>query len=292
MVNLQTKGKPMSALVKTETHAVSSRFTNDQIETIKDVFCKGLSNDEFKIFLYSCERTGLDPFAKQIYAVKRNDKKLGREVMTIQTGIDGYRAIADRTERYAPGKKPSFAYDPQGKVLSATAYVMKLTKDGKWHEVEAEAFYDEYVQTTYDGRAMGLWNKMVRTMLAKCAEALALRKAFPSQLSGIYTQEEMQQADAIDVTPAPQPQATPNVKPLYITKQQADELQQLIGECNPEKQEKIWGFMEKKCGGDLMKFPAECYENTKRIVLERRAEYIARNIQPTSMDELVDDEDE
>jgi hypothetical protein len=56
----------MTALVKQEAHSVASRFTNDQVETIKDVFCKGLSNDEFKIFLYSCERTGLDPFAKQI----------------------------------------------------------------------------------------------------------------------------------------------------------------------------------------------------------------------------------
>lgn len=283
----------MTTLVKQEANSVASRFTNDQVETIKDVFCKGLSNDEFKIFLYSCERTGLDPFAKQIYAVKRNDKKLGREVMTIQTGIDGYRAIADRTEKYSPGKKPHFTYDSQGKVLSATAYVMKLTKDGKWHEVEAEAFYDEYVQTTYDGRPMGMWNKMVRTMLAKCAEALALRKAFPSQLSGIYTQEEMQQADAIDVTPASQTSLhrAQDVKPLYITKAQADEISSLISECAPEKQEKIWTFMQNKCNGDLNKFPAECFENTRRIILERRAEYLAlQHAAPTSIDELVEEE--
>ncbi len=278
----------MTALIKQESSSVSSSFTSDQVETIKDVFCKGLSNDEFKIFLYSCERTGLDPFARQIYAVKRNDKKLNREVMTIQTGIDGYRAIADRTERYSPGAKPSFTYDAQGKVLSATSYVKKLTKDGTWHTVEAEAFFDEYVQTTYDGRPMGMWNKMVRTMLAKCAEALALRKAFPSQLSGIYTQDEMQQADTIDVIPQ-----VSDVKPLYITSSQAKELQALISECEPEKQSKIWAFMEKKCNGDLSKFPLECFENTKKIVLERRAEYMAKlNPAPTSMDELIEVEDE
>lgn len=278
----------MSALIKAEFNLPSSsHFTNDQIETIKDVFCKGLSNDEFKIFLYSCQRTGLDPFAKQIYAVKRNDKKLGREVMTIQTGIDGYRAIADRTERYSPGRKPTFEYDSNGKVLSATAYVKKLTRDGTWHEVEAEAFYDEYVQTSYDGRPMGMWNKMVRTMLAKCAEALALRKAFSSQLSGIYTKEEMQQADAVDVTPLPTPSV---VKPLYINQSEATELEQLISECDPEKQEKIWKFLEGKCGGDLLKFPKECFENTRRVVLERRAEYIAKNIEiPYSMDEIAHD---
>jgi len=283
----------MTDLVKHENNtalAANSRFTNDQIETIKDVYCKGLSNDEFKIFLFSCERTGLDPFAKQIYAVKRQDKKLGREIMTIQTGIDGYRAIADRTERYAPGKRPEFTYDKQGKVVSAIAFVRKLTKDGTWHDVEAEAFYEEYVQTTYDGRPMGMWNKMVRTMLSKCAEALALRKAFPSQLSGIYTKEEMDQADTIEVNASKS--IIQDVKPLYITKQQAAELAMLIAECDPEKQEKIWGFMEKKCEGDLSKFPAECYENTKKIVLERRAEYIARKNQPTSMDELIEVDNE
>ncbi len=265
----------MNDLVKQETHFVSSRFSNDQIETIKDVFCKGLSNDEFKIFLYSCERTGLDPFAKQIYAVKRNDKKLGREVMTIQTGIDGYRLIADRCGNYAPGRKPTYEYDAKRNLISATSYVKKLTKDGTWHEVEAEALYVEYMQG-YDGKPGGMWSKMAHTMLAKCAEALALRKAFPSQLSGIYTQEEMQQADAIDVTPHSSPQTPKDVKQLYITPTQADELKTLIEQCDPERQEKIWGFMQKKCGGDLLKFPVECFENTRRIVLERRAEHMAK----------------
>lgn len=82
------------------------------------------------------------------------------------------------------------------------------------------------------------------------------------------------------------------VKPLYITSSQAKELQALISECEPEKQSKIWAFMEKKCNGDLSKFPLECFENTKKIVLERRAEYMAKlNPAPTSMDELVEDED-
>lgn len=284
----------MNALIKHEATALAapSRFTPDQVQTIKDVYCKGLSNDEFKIFLFSCERTGLDPFAKQIYAVKRQDKKLGREVMTIQTGIDGYRAIADRTGTYAPGQKPTFEYDKAGKVVSATAYVKKLTKDGSWHTVESEAFFDEYVQTTYDGRPMGMWNKMCRTMLAKCAEALALRKAFPSQLSGIYTNEEMQQADAIDITPYSSLNTSNDVQPLYITKQQADELHILIGECDPEKQEKIWGFMEKKCGGDLAKFPAECFENTKRVILERRAEYFSKRMPVVQEPEIETPTDE
>lgn len=278
----------MTALVKHESITAPAKFTDEQVDLIKTSFCKGLSDDEFKVFLYTCQRTGLDPFAKQIYAVKRFDGKLQREVMTIQTGIDGYRLIADRSGTYAPGSEPTYTYDPQGKIVSATSYVKKLTKDGTWHTVSAQAFYDEYVQTTKDGRAMGMWAKMSRTMLAKCAEALALRKAFPSQLSGIYTKEEMEQADVVDVTST---SSVSDVKPLYITKLQAAELSMLIGECESQKQEKIWDFLNKKCAGDLTKFPAECYENTKRIVLERRAEYqISKTKEiPHSMDEVTNE---
>jgi phage recombination protein Bet len=259
----------MNALVKHEGVNAPAQFTDEQMNLIKTSFCKGLTDDEFKVFLYTCQRTGLDPFAKQIYAVKRFDGKAQREVMTIQTGIDGYRLIADRSGTYAPGSEPTFTYDPQGKIVSATSYVKKLTKDGTWHTVSSQAFFEEYVQTTKDGRAMGMWAKMGRTMLAKCAEALALRKAFPSQLSGIYTKEEMDQADVVDVTAS----TVANVKPLYISKEEAEELDKLIYECEPEKQEKIRNFLQAKCKGNLLQFPKECYENTKRIVLERRAEY-------------------
>lgn len=169
-------------------------MTQDQIDLIKRTIAKGATDDELKIFLHACRRTGLDPFARQIHAVKRWDSKLGREVMSIQTGIDGYRLIADRTGRYAPGPKPTFVMDVDGNLLSATAYVKKQTSDGTWHEVEAEAFYSDYVQTGKDGQPTMMWKKD-RMMLAKCAEGLCLRKAFPAELSGIYTNEEMGQAD-------------------------------------------------------------------------------------------------
>ena len=261
-------------------------FTEEQRDLIKRTICRGATDDELAMFLATAARLGLDPIAKQIYAVKRQDYKLQREVMTIQTGIDGYRLIADRTGTYAPGPEPTFAYDAQGKLVSATASVKKLTRDGTWHIVSSTAFYDEYVQSTKDGRPMGMWAKMGRTMLAKCAEALALRKANPADLSGIYTKEEMSQAEVVDVTHA----VVSDVKPLYINSDQAREVETLISECEPEKQEKIWKFLNSKCGGNLLKFPRECYDNTKRVILERRAEYMASQTQkPTSMDEVVDE---
>ena len=71
-------------------------FDNSQIQTIKEMYCKNLNADEITVFLHICQKTRLDPFVRQIYAVKRFDKKLGKEVMTIQTGIDGYRLIGEK----------------------------------------------------------------------------------------------------------------------------------------------------------------------------------------------------
>lgn len=168
---------------------------DDMLETVKQTVCKDITNNEFKLFIHTCKRLGLDPMARQIYPVKRYDSHTKKEVMTIQTGIDGYRLIADRTGKYAPGKAPKFFYDDQSKLVAATAYVKKQTQDGTWHEVEATALYSEYVATTKGGYPTHFWKTKAHIMLSKCAEALALRKAFPSELSGIYTKEEMDQAE-------------------------------------------------------------------------------------------------
>jgi phage recombination protein Bet len=174
----------------------------EQIDLVKQTVARGCSDTELQLFLYTAKRTGLDPLLRQIHAVKRWDSKAGKETMAIQTGIDGYRLVADRTERYAPGPRPTYTYKKDGSLQSAVAYVKKKTKDGEWHTVEAEAFWDEYVQTTKDGKPNSMWGRMSHIMLAKCAEALALRKAFPAELSGLYTHEEMMQADIDKPKPA------------------------------------------------------------------------------------------
>jgi len=157
------------------------QMTAEQTDLIKKTVCKGATNDELALFLYTAKRTGLDALAKQIHAVKRGG------VMTIQTGIDGYRLIADRTGKYAPG--PISVVMNGAKVESATASVKKLVA-GVWHDVTATAYYAEYAS-----ESSPMWKKMPRLMISKCAEALALRRAFPAELSGLYTVEEMGQAD-------------------------------------------------------------------------------------------------
>jgi phage recombination protein Bet len=174
-------------------------FTPDKVDLLKRTICRGATDDELELFLHACKRTGLDPFMRQIYAVKRKewDPDAGCKVekMVIQTGIDGYRLIADRTDRYMPGREPTFTYNDNGNLLSATAYVKKRDKSGEWHEIAASALFDEYAGKKSGGEPTMMWASKPHIMLAKCAEALVLRKAFPAELSGVYTKDEMDQAD-------------------------------------------------------------------------------------------------
>lgn len=222
-------------------------LNQEKIDLLKNTICKGVTNEEFQIFTYACQRTGLDPFMKQIHAVKRPDKRLGRDVMSIQTGIDGYRLIAERTKKYSPGREYTYQYNDKGELVSSTAYIKKMTPDGTWHEVSATAFYIEYVQTKYDGTPTQFWAKMKHNQLGKCAEALALRKAFPADLSGIYTTEEMgqadmQMADNVEVISKKEERTqTIHPKPMSkgISNEQSKILEEILDKCSPEYKSKF-----------------------------------------------------
>jgi phage recombination protein Bet len=157
---------------------VSKMFNDEDVCTIRDSFCKDATPSEFKVFMYICETTKLNPMLKQIYFTK----KAGR--MAAITSIDGHRLIADRTGKYMPGQDTSFKYDNAGKLFSATAYVKKLGPDKTWHEIAVTAIFSEY-------KGMGVWDTKPHVMLSKAAESLAIRKAFPAELSSVYTKEEM-----------------------------------------------------------------------------------------------------
>lgn len=170
-------------------------YLDERSQLLIDTICKGASPHEMELFLHVCRKTNLDPFMRQIWPVFRYNKDLRRDAMTIQVGIDGFRTIAERTGKYSPGQEPSYRYDENGNLISATAFVKKMTSDGTWHEVSANALLDEYVARKKDGNPTSFWENKPHIMLAKCAEALALRRAFPAEMSGIYSEEEMQQAE-------------------------------------------------------------------------------------------------
>lgn len=176
-------------------------YSPSQIDLIKNSYAKGVSDDELKLFVAVSKRVGLDIFAKQIYAVKRWSKALGTQVMTIQTGIDGYRSIAERTGKYAGSSLPIFEYGLKGELISASICVKKLVGNIVC-EFWAIAYWNEYFPK--DAKNQTMWLERPKGMLSKCAESLALRKAFPLELSGLYTEEELEKdyahQDKVDET--------------------------------------------------------------------------------------------
>lgn len=206
-----------TALAVTTVQQIAKQFEYEEnfVQTVKDTIAKDATDNELRLFLQTAKRTGLDPFARQIFCVKRYSG--GKEVMSVQISIDGFRAIADRTNKYVPSVEPTYTFDKNGNLESATAYIKKFA-GGCWHEIAATAFYAEYVQTTTkDGqkRPNAMWAKMPRLMLAKCAESLCLRKAFPAELSGLYTSEEMGTEES-ELETIPQTRTEPKPAPKQI----------------------------------------------------------------------------
>jgi phage recombination protein Bet len=188
---------------------VQSQFDEEQLALIRQTVAKGTTPDQFKLFVEVCKYHRLNPFARQIYAVVRNSKQSDgsyEKQMTIQTSIDGYRLLAERSGKYAGQVGPEWC-GTDGKWVDVwlkdepptAARIGVLRKDFA-QPTWGIAKYKSYAQNT------PLWTKMPDVLLAKCAESLALRKAFPAEMSGIYTAEEMAQADHEErMQPSPLP---------------------------------------------------------------------------------------
>lgn len=208
--------------------ALTDRFRPAQVQLIQRMN-PDCNATEFDQFLHVSAQLGLDPLRKQIYAFVFNKDKPDRRRMSIVVGIDGFRSVAKRSGEYRPDNRaPRFTYDPAAAneasnplgLISAEVSVFQHAH-GAWHEVTAVAYWDEFAPIVEGGKWVSgedgkrffkkdgthqldpnkeNWRKMARLMLAKCAEAQAIRRGWPEDLSAIYADEELDRARTIDLT--------------------------------------------------------------------------------------------
>ena len=190
--------------------AEQDAWNQKQLAALTHIGVENASEGDLAVFMHVCQRSGLDPFARQIYMIGRKGSELvdgeWRDVVkqTIQTGIDGFRLIgrraADRAKHSLSVGAVEWAHEdgswrPVWRKVWGYPVAARVTimRDGE--PFTATALFDEYAQTKRNGDLTAMWAQRPAGQLGKCAEALAWRQAFPQDLSGIYTDDEMGQAD-------------------------------------------------------------------------------------------------
>jgi phage recombination protein Bet len=168
-------------------------FSTEQLQLMKDTVAKGVSDNEFMLFLHLAKTYGLDPFAKEVWCIK-----YGNNPATIFTSRDGYLKIASRdkqmngivsdavcegdtVERLADGHVLHTYGNPRGKLVGAYALVHRKDR--------AYPAYFYAPLTEYCAGSNPTWKKYPTAMIIKVAEAMALKRAF--SISGLVTQEEI-----------------------------------------------------------------------------------------------------
>jgi phage recombination protein Bet len=220
------------------------------VKTLKEQLMSSKDGDptdaELVYFATVAKSTGLDPAKREIYAIFRNTKQKDgtwKPKMSIQTSIDGFRKVAEDSGKYAGSKEPQFDYDESFKITvtdrgtaktvpnKARVTVIKIIGD-KPYETTRTANWQDY----YPGDQQGtMWKKMPETMLAKVAEAQALRAAFPNNTTGLYIEEEMQQAD-VTVEDGVDLNA---IRDRINNAKDYDDLMDVLGDYNPDIQKQI-----------------------------------------------------
>lgn len=265
-------------------------WTQQQVAALKQL---GVSNDvtqaDLAIFLTQSKRTGLDPFSRQIYMIGRKQKTAnGYETkQTIQVGIDGLRAIAHRVAQ-------------QCHEVFSMSDTLWADNSGVWHDVwlspeppaaakvsvkrgggvfSAVAIFKEYAPV-YNGKLSGMWATKPALMIAKCAEALALRKAFPSDMSGIYTDDEMSRADdvsaptVVEASAQQQAETTSRNRPQLSTQEQREQILEMLAEAGIHDRLKAINYLKHTAHMPPTKEEADLLIANRETVIKKASAWV------------------
>lgn len=195
-------GEPRALEVASQPDAL--RMGPAELQLVRELMCPKATDAELALFGKLCLQTGLNPFNGQIWLVPRWDSRVGREVARPMVGIDGLRLTAQRSGKYRGQIGPWWCGEDGawrdvwlGSQPPAAARIGVLHADFD-EPLFAVARFEAYaVRNPKSNELQGLWPKMPAEQLAKCCEALALRRAFPGETQGLHTAEEMEAAMAI-----------------------------------------------------------------------------------------------
>lgn len=207
----------MSNLATQQQSAIVAQTEDELIRVLQNSLYPGANIGSVQMVLGYCQAAGLDPMQKPVHIVPMWDSKSGSMRDVVMPGVNLYRTQASRTGRFAGMSDPEFGPMVETTLGGAAirypewcrVVVKRLLDNGTVAEFSAIEYWDEnYAMKGGKEKSIApnaMWAKRPRGQIAKCAEAQALRKAFP-ECGAQPTAEEMegkQMHPEVDITPAP-----------------------------------------------------------------------------------------
>ena len=209
----QETGQEVAAAERETPAALVARgLTLEQWRVLKDaIWPAAKSNEAILMAIDYCRARGLDPFKRIVHIVPVWDSEKKCLVETVWPGIAELRTTAARTGQYAGKDEPRFGDTVEARFgevdinfpewCQVTVYRLIAGERVAFHG--ARVYWEEaYATKGRSDEPNTMWRKRPRGQLSKCAEAEALREAFPEEIGGDYSVEEMQ-GQTIGIEPPP-----------------------------------------------------------------------------------------
>lgn len=205
MINNSIQKKQNTSVVEYESNGEKVKLSP---ATIRQYLVSGngqVTDQEVVMFMSLCKYQKLNPFLKEAYLIK-----FGNSPATIVTGKDVFTKRAKRNPNYA-GKQAGIIVEKEDGTIEEREGSMALEGEkivGGWAKIYIKGYekpeyasvsFDEYAGRKSDGTLNSQWKSKPATMIRKVAVVQALREAFPEDFGGLYSEEELSQAESVSI---------------------------------------------------------------------------------------------